>query len=82
MPEVTRFYGIVIKLFFGDHSPPHFYAVYGEFNGIFTINPVEMIEGDLPDRAKNLIIEWAEIYKKDLLDMWESQEFHKLPSLK
>ena len=41
-----------------------------------------MTERDLPDRAKNLIIEWAEIYKKDLLDMWESQEFHKLPSLK
>ncbi len=70
MPEITRFYGIVIKLFFG------------EFNGIFTINPLEMIEGDLPDRAKNLIIEWAEIYKKDLLDMWESQKFYKLPSLK
>jgi Domain of unknown function (DUF4160) len=82
MPEITRFYGIVIKLFFGDHSPPHFHAVYGEFNGIFTINPLEMIEGDLPDRAKNLIIEWAEIYKKDLLDMWESQKFYKLPSLK
>ena len=41
-----------------------------------------MIEGDLPDRVKNLIIEWAEIYKKDLLDMWESQKFYKLPSLK
>ncbi len=46
MPEITRFYGIVIKLFFGDHPPPHFHAVYGEYNALFSIDPLEMIEGD------------------------------------
>ena len=48
MPEVTRFYGIVIKIFFGDHPPPHFHAVYGESNALVSIESLEIIEGDLP----------------------------------
>ena len=66
MPEIARFYGIVIKLFFGDHLPPHFHAVYGEYVGLFNIETLEMIEGDLPNRAKKLVIEWAAINKEDL----------------
>ncbi len=81
MPEIARFYGIVIKLFFGDHPPPHFHAVYGEYVGLFDINTLEMIEGDLPKRAKNLVIEWATINKHELKQMWDSQEFHKLQPL-
>jgi hypothetical protein len=45
MPEITRFYGIIIKLFFGDHPPPHFHAVYGEDNALFNIESLEVIEG-------------------------------------
>ena len=56
MPEISRFYGIVIKLFFGDHSPPHFHAVYGENLGLFNLQTLEMIEGDIPNRAKKLIV--------------------------
>ena len=52
MPEIARFYGIVIKLFFGDHPPPHIHAVYVEYVGLFNIETLEMIEGDLPKRAK------------------------------
>jgi len=59
MPEIARFYGIVIKMFFGDHPPPHFHAVYGEYVGLFNIHTLEMIEGDLPNRAKKLVNEWA-----------------------
>ena len=81
MPEISRFYGIVIKLFFGDHSPPHFHAIYGEFNGIVDIQSLEFVEGDIPERAKKLIIEWAQTYQKELLNMWQSQQFHKLPPL-
>ncbi len=81
MPEIARFYGIVIKLFFGDHPPPHFHAVYGEYVGLFDINTIEMIEGDLPKRAKKLVIEWATINQNELLEMWNKQEFHKLSSL-
>jgi hypothetical protein len=82
MPEVARFYGIIIKLFFGDHPPPHFHAVYGEYVGVFDINTLEMFEGDLPTRAKKLVTEWAETNQSELLDMWNKQEFRKLPPLK
>ena len=44
MPEIARFYGIIIKLFFGDRPPPHFHAVYGEHVGLFDIDTLEMIE--------------------------------------
>ena len=82
MPEITRFYGIIIKLFFGDHPPPHFHAVYGEYNGLFDIQNLEMFEGDLPARAKKLVLEWAELNQTELLEMWNNQEFRKLPPLK
>ncbi len=69
MPEVTRFYGIVVKLFFGDHPPPHFHVVYGEYNALFNIETLEMIEGDLPNRATKMVIEWATRYQSELLEM-------------
>lgn len=81
MPEVTRFYGIVIKLFFGDHPPPHFHVVYGEYNALFNIETLEMIEGDLPIRASKMVIEWATRYQAELLEMWQTQQFNKLPPL-
>jgi hypothetical protein len=80
MPEIARFYGIIIKIFFGDH-PPHFHAVYGEQNAVFNIETLEVIEGDLPDRARKLVAEWAQNYQKELKQIWESQEFRKLPPL-
>ncbi|UCH92250.1 MAG: DUF4160 domain-containing protein [Candidatus Aminicenantes bacterium] len=81
MPEIARFYGIVIKLFFSDHPPPHFHAVYGEYVGLFNIDTLEMIEGDLPNRARKLVLEWASLNKNELKKMWDFQEFHKLPPL-
>ena len=81
MPEVTRFYGILIKIFFGDHPPPHFHAIYGEYNALVSIETLEIIEGDLPKRAQKLVIEWAVLYQEDLLQMWNTQDFRKLPPL-
>ena len=81
MPEVTRFYGIVVKLFFGDHPPPHFHVVYGEYNALFNIETLEMIEGDLPGRASKMVVEWAIRYQTELLEMWQTQQFNKLPPL-
>lgn len=82
MPEIARFYGIVIKVFFGDHPPPHFHAIYGEHNALISIELLEIIEGDLPSRAEKLVLEWASLYQQDLLQMWNTQEFRKLPPLK
>ncbi|MDY6781853.1 MAG: DUF4160 domain-containing protein [Cyanobacteriota bacterium] len=82
MPEITRFYGIAIKMFFRDHSPPHFHAIYGEYNALVGIESLEIIEGDLPNRAEKMVLEWAKIYQRELLNIWNSQEFIKLPPLK
>lgn len=82
MPEITRFYGIVIKIFFTkEHNPPHFHAVYGEHNGVFEISTLEMIEGDLPIKAQNLIKEWANLYIDDIIEMWNNKKLKKLPPL-
>lgn len=82
MPEITRFYGIIIKLFFADHPPPHFHAIYGDYNALFNLETLELIEGDLPNRATKMVVEWAKIYQPELLKMWKTQEFNKLPPLK
>lgn len=82
MPEITRFYGIVIKIFFGDHAPPHFHAIYGEYNALIGIESLQIIEGDLPNRAEKMVLEWAKLYQKDLLNIWNTQNFVKLPPLK
>jgi len=82
MPVVARFYGILIKMYFKEHGIPHFHAVYGEYNGVFDIETMEMMEGDLPRRAQRMIREWAQQYQSDLLNMWKSQKFKKLPGLK
>jgi hypothetical protein len=81
MPVIARFFGIVIKLYFREHGVPHFHALYGEYNGIFEIESLEMIEGDLPPRARNLVLEWARQYQEDLLAMWRTQSFRQLPGL-
>lgn len=82
MLVICRFYGIIIKMYFNDHLPPHLHAIYGEYNGIIDLNTFEMLEGDLPTRALKLVQEWTEYYQLDLLKMWETKEFFKLPELK
>ena len=81
MPEIARFYGIVIKMFFGDHPPPHFHAIYGEYVALISLESCEVIEEDLPNRAEKLVLEWATLYQQDLLEIWNTQEFRKLPPL-
>jgi hypothetical protein len=72
MPEVSRFYGIVIKVFFGDHPPHHLHAIYGEHNALFGIETLQVIEGDLPSRAEKFVTEWATLYQAELMEMWNS----------
>jgi len=81
MPVISRFYGIVIKMYFREHGVPHFHAIYAEYNGVFDIDNLEMIEGDLPRRAQKLVGEWASQYQAELRAMWQSQEYRKLPGL-
>lgn len=60
MPEISRFYGIVIKMFLKpkEHEPSHIHALYGEYVGEFNIQTFEMMEGDLPPKAQALVREW------------------------
>ncbi len=81
MPVIARFYGIVIKMYFNEHGVPHFHAVYGEFNGVFDIKTLEMIEGDLPRRARKLVKDWAKSYQEELARMWKKREYKQLPCL-
>ena len=71
MPEISRFYGIVIKMFFDDHNPPHFHAFYGEFEVLININSFAVFAGNLPPRALGLVIEWATQHQDELLTNWE-----------
>lgn len=83
MPEITRFYGIIIKMFYKpkEHEPSHIHALYGEYIGVFDIKTYEMTDGDLPVKAQNLVKEWLEIYSSDLQKMWDTQTISKLPPL-
>lgn len=83
MPEITRFYGIIIKMFFKpkEHEPSHIHAIYGDTVGIFNLQTMQMIEGDLPTRAQKLVIEWLKKHQGELLIMWKTQEIKKLPPL-
>jgi hypothetical protein len=71
MPEISRFYGIVIKMFFDDHNPPHFHALYGENEVLIDINSFAVFAGNLPPRALGLVIEWATQHQDELLRNWE-----------
>ena len=71
MPEISRFYGIVIKMFFDDHNPPHFHAIYGEHEVLVDINTFAVFAGLLPPRALGLVIEWATLHRDELISDWE-----------
>ncbi|MBI5399935.1 DUF4160 domain-containing protein [Candidatus Saganbacteria bacterium] len=71
MPEISRFFGIVIAIFYDDHNPPHFHARYGEEKAIIDINTLTIRTGTLSGRALGLILEWAALHKTELLKNWE-----------
>ncbi len=83
MPEIVRFYGIVIKMFFKpkEHEPSHIHAIYNEYIGLFNIHTGEMFEGDLPKIAQKLVSEWLRQHKDELQEMWDKQVITKLPPL-
>ena len=83
MPEISRFYGIVIKMFLKpkEHEPSHIHALYGEYMGEFSIKTMQMIEGDLPRKAQELVCEWLSMHQDDLQAMWDQQQIRKLPPL-
>ncbi len=83
MPAISRFYGIVIKMYLRqkEHNPPHIHAVYGECVGSIDIKALEMMEGDLPKKALAMVIEWTALHQQELLAMWDNQEFKQIEPL-
>lgn len=83
MPILSRFYGITIRMYFqqSEHNPPHIHATYGDDIAAVEIQTGDILEGDLPPKALSMVREWTELHKTDLLQIWKTQEFIKLPPL-
>ena len=72
MPELSRFLGIIIAMYFQDHNPPHFHVIYNEYDAEIEISTLKILEGKLPARVLGLAVEWAELHKDELLVDWNS----------
>ena len=86
MPEISRFFGIVIRMFFDDHAPPHFHASYGRSGAEVGIRPIQVLHSELPPRALSLVLEWTASHQAALLANWErlqaGRAARKVPPLK
>jgi hypothetical protein len=81
MPEICRFLGIVISMYFNEHNPPHFHVRYNDYRAVMDIRTLNVLDGLLPARVRGLVEEWAELHRQELLTMWDSKEFHKIQPL-
>lgn len=81
MPVISRFHGIVIKMYLRqkEHNPPHIHAINGEYIGMFSLSDGEMFEGDIPAKEQKIIKSFVLKYRKELLEMWNTQKFNSLP---
>ncbi|MBK8052575.1 MAG: DUF4160 domain-containing protein [Saprospiraceae bacterium] len=71
MPQISKFFGIIICMYYDDHNPPHFHAFYGDYSAIINIYDYSVMEGKLPGRALGLVVEWASIHSQELLINWD-----------
>ena len=74
MPELCRFYGIIIRMFINDHPPAHFHAEYQGREALFDINSLDIIKGDISHRARVLVVEWALEHRQELLKNWKKRQ--------
>ena len=77
MPEISRFLGIVVAMYYKEHAPPHFHAKYGGQTGVFSIQELRLIEGSLPKRITAFVLEWAFEHRDELLRDWQLVETKK-----
>jgi hypothetical protein len=70
VPEISRFFGIVIQMFYDDHSPPHFHARYGRCQAVISVPGLSVLTGSLPPRALGLVMEWASLHRDELGENW------------
>jgi hypothetical protein len=70
MPAICQFFGIVIRMYYNDHQPAHFHADYGEDEALYEIETLRLLQGRLPRRAHNLVLEWADTHRAELMANW------------
>ena len=71
MPEISRFLGIKIFIYYNEHNPPHFHAEYEDYKATFLIDDITLIEGKLPLRIKGYVVEWGLAHREELRKVWE-----------
>jgi hypothetical protein len=85
MPEISRFLGIIIKMYWAEHNHPHFHAEYNEFTAEIEISTLTVKKGKLPARILGMVIEWAELHQDELLENWNTlqttRKYHKINPL-
>lgn len=79
MPEICRFHGIIIRMYFSDHSPPHFHAFYSGHEAVIRIATATLMNGYLPKRAQDLVIKWTLLRQTELLDAWQRAQLLEPP---
>ena len=77
MSELSRFYGLIIRMYYDDHPPPHFHVQYGEYRAKITIDTQAVLTGYLPARALGLVAEWGLLHREELLNRWRAAENHE-----
>ena len=70
MPDISRFYGLTVKMYLADHEPAHFHVLYDDHEALFAIDSLEMMRGELPRRAVPMVLEWATAHREDLRAGW------------
>ena len=80
MPEISRFLGIIIRMFYNEHNPPHFHAYYNEHQAQIEIATLEILAGSLPKRIRNLVNEWGVEHRQELMSDWELMRDDKKPN--
>jgi len=71
MPEISRFHGIVVRMFFDDHNPPHFHIEYQKYDAIVNIEDAT-VKGEMPRRALNMVFDWMDLHRDELFKNWNS----------
>jgi hypothetical protein len=80
MPTIACFYGILIQMFWRDHPPPHFHAVYAEYEARIEIDTLSVLDGVLPKRALALVLEWALEHREELIRDWDLCVSQQMPN--
>jgi hypothetical protein len=77
MPQISRFFGIIIKMYYNDHYPAHFHIEYNDYVAEMSIDTLEIIEGELPRRVLNLVLEWVTLHRGELRENWRRAREHE-----